>query len=196
MILLRLLNPQGIAGLAAALALAILLLIQKGETRHWQKQSGQFEMLYAQQQSALAVTVANYRSAADAARTADRANADRVAGEQRAINERTSNDFEARLAAARAHAQRLRVETAIAAADPGAGRAASVPGLPASPGGLAQTAHEDGLPANDALTATEQAIQLDELIKWVKAQAGLDTNDARPAERSLPQAEDAVNSVR
>ncbi len=33
--ILRLLNVQGIAGLAAAVALTLLLLLQKGETRHW-----------------------------------------------------------------------------------------------------------------------------------------------------------------
>ena len=100
MILLRFFNVQGIAGIAVGLALAVLLVIQKGETRHWKKESGRFEQLYAQEQAALAGTVANYRAAADAARAADRANLARVAAEQRAINERTSNDYEARLAAA------------------------------------------------------------------------------------------------
>jgi hypothetical protein len=46
-------------------------------------------------------------------------------------------------------------------------------GLPAAPAGAAQAAREDRLPDSDALTATEQAIQLDELIKWVKAQAAV-----------------------
>jgi hypothetical protein len=45
-----------------------------------------------------------------------------------------------------------------------------VPGLSAAPAGAAQAASQDRLPAPDALTATEQAIQLDELIKWVRAQ--------------------------
>ena len=75
MSLLRLLNLQGIAGLAVAVALGILLLVQKGETRHWRKESGQFEQLYGQQQAALATTVANYRAAAAQAAAADRANA-------------------------------------------------------------------------------------------------------------------------
>ena len=37
---------------------------------------------------------------------------------------------------------------------------------------------QDRLPDADALTATEQAIQLDELIKWVEAQAAVDNADA------------------
>lgn len=181
MTLLRLLNIQGIAGLVAGMALALLLIIQKGETRHWKKQSGQFEQLYANERAALAGTIANYRAAADAARAADRANLNRVATEQRAINERTSNEFEARLAAARQAAdrlaaERLREEAASAAADSGARGAAAVPGLPAAAGRPDQTAHQDGLPAADTLTATEQAIQLDELIKWVKRQAAVDPN--------------------
>ena len=173
MMLLRLLNPQGIAGLAASLCLAILLVIQKGETRHWKKQSAGFEQLYRGEQAAFAETVANYRAAAETARAADRANATRVLGEQRAINERISNDFEARLAAARTLAQRLRGQAATPGADPGARGRAPVPGLAAAPGGAAQAAGEDRLPPSDALTATEQAIQLDELIAWVKAQAAV-----------------------
>lgn len=169
----RLLGPQGIAGLAASLCLAILLVIQKGETRHWRKQSGQYEQLYRGEQAAFAATVANYRAAALAARAADLAAAERVRAEQRAINERTANDYEARLAGARARAGRLRVEAEPAAADPGRGGAAPVPGLSAPASGTAQGPAQDRLPADDALTATEQAIQLDELIKWVKEQAGV-----------------------
>ena len=54
----RILNPQGLAGLAAALCLAALLVIQKCETRHWRKQSGQFELLYRSEHP---VPTADYR---------------------------------------------------------------------------------------------------------------------------------------
>jgi hypothetical protein len=175
---LRLLNLQGIAGLAVAVALGLLLLIQKAETSHWKKESGRFEQLYLGEQSALAGTIANYRAAAAQARAADQAAAQRVEAEQRAINERTSNEYEARLAAARLSAQRLRGQAATAAADPGRRGAAPVPGLSTAAGGAAQATGEDGLPQSDALTATEQAIQLDELIKWVKAQARVNPNVA------------------
>ena len=187
MILLRLLNPQGIAGLAVSLALGFLLLIQKGETRHWKKQSGEFEQLYAKEQAALAGTVANYRAAADAARSADRANAVRVAAEQRDINERISNDYEARLAAARSVARRLRVQTASAAADPSPGGAAPMPGLSAAAGEPAEAAGEDRLPDADALVATEQAIQLDELIKWVRRPSRCRSNCESTAPRVSQQ---------
>lgn len=178
-VILRFLNVQGAAGLAASIALALLLVLEKGETRHWKKQSGAFEQLYLREQAAMAGTVANYRTAAEAARAADAANLERVQQQQRAINERTAYAFEARLAAARAVAQRLRGASAAAAADPGAGGAASMPRLPASPGGAAQAAGENGLPATDQLIATEQAIQLDELVKWVRAQAAVDRQGSR-----------------
>ena len=172
--ILRFLNWQGIAGIGVAIALTVMLTVQKLEAVHWKKQSEKFELLYQQQQAAFALTTANYRAAAAQAELADKANAKRVAGEQRSINERTQNDYEARLAAARSLAQRLREQAASSAADPGARRAAPVPGLSAPPGGPAQTAGQDRLPQSDALVATEQAIQLDELIKWVRKQAAVD----------------------
>ena len=176
MMLLRLLNIQGIAGIAVGLALGLLLVIQKGETRHWKKESGRFEQLYTHEQAALAGTVADYRAAADQARASDQANANRVAADQRTISERTSNEYEARLAAARLSAQRLRSQSASAAADPRSGGGAAVPGLPAAAGRPSEAAGQDRLPQSDALTATEQAIQLDELIKWVRKQAAIDPN--------------------
>jgi hypothetical protein len=178
----RLLNVQGIAGLVAGVALAILLVIQKGETRHWKKQSAGYEQLYRAEQAAFAGTVANVRAATDLARAADLANANRVVADQRAINERTAHDFEARLADARARAQRLQ-HGAQAAAHSSAGRATSMPGLSAATGGAAQAAGADRLPVPDALTATEQAIQLDELIKWIRAQAKVDNNSPAVASR-------------
>ena len=172
--ILRLLNPQGIAGLAVSICLGVLLILQKGETRHWRKQSGQFEQLYRGEQAAFATTIADYRAAADAARAGDRANAARVAGEQRTINERISNDFEARLAAARSSADRLRRETGSPATHSGGGGNPPVSGLSASAGQPSQAAREDRFP--ERLIATEQAIQLDELIKWVRRQAAVDPN--------------------
>lgn len=173
--ILRLLNWQGIAGIAASLTLGVLLLIQKAETRHWKKESASFEQLYRQEQAAFATTVADYRGAATQARAADESNAERVAVEQRAINERTDHDYEARLAAARAAAQRLHL-AAEAATHAGAGGNAPMPGLSAAAGGAAQAAGEDRLPRSDALIATEQAIQLDELIKWIREQAAVNPN--------------------
>lgn len=185
MTLLRLLNFQGIAGLLVSVALGVFLAVQTVESRHWKNQSGKFEQLYTQEQSALAATTANYRSAALQAEASDKANADRAAAAQRAINERTDNDYQARLAAAHSLAQRLRQQSAGASADSGGRPGAPVPGLSASSGGPAQGPGQDGLSQSDALTATDQAIQLDELIKWVRAQAAVDANGATGVE-SVP----------
>ena len=154
---LRLLNWQGIAGIALSLALGLMLLIQKGETHHWKKASAGFEQLYHQDQAAFATTVANYRSAADQARAADQANLRRIAAEQQTINERTANDFEARLAAARAAAQRLRIELEPTA-DLRVGRNAPMPIVSAAAGGAAEAARKDGLPPPDALTKPAKSI--------------------------------------
>ena len=179
--ILRLLNVQGIAGIAAALALLGLLLVQKVETRHWRKQSGQFETRYRDEQAASAQTVANYRSAAEAVRAADAAAAQRVRTEQSAINERIANDYQTRLAAARDRAERLRIAAGAAATNSCGRRGPSLPGLPAASCQPAQAAGQNRLPApalgsDAALIATEQALQLDELIRWVTAQAGVDPN--------------------
>jgi len=174
----RLLNWQAITGLVASIGLAILLAIQALQTRHWKKQSATFEKLYLAEQNAFASTVADARAAADAAHAADRANSDRVTTEQRAITERTANDFEARVAAARADAERLRRDPP---ADPGVGGSASMSGIPATSRRPAEAAGHDRLPPPDALIATEQAIQLDELIKWVRAQAKVDNNPSAVA---------------
>jgi len=173
----RLLNVQGIAGLAVSVCLALLLAIQKGDTRHWRKQADQFERQYRGEQAAFAGTVANYRAAADAARAADKSAAQRVRAEQAAINERSNHDFETRLADARARADRLR-QFAEDPVHPGGGGSAPVPGLSAAASGPAQAAVDDRLPVSQALIATEQAIQLDELIGWVRRQHSVDPNAA------------------
>jgi hypothetical protein len=183
--ILRLLNWQGIAGLGASLALALLLVIQWGEARHWKKQSASFEQSYQKEQAAFAVTVAGYRQAAAAAEAADRANLTRVAAEQTSINQRSENALQSRLAAARAHAEQLRVQPETPA-DPGSRPGAPVPGLPAASGGPDQAAREDRLPLADRELATEQAIQLDELIKWVRQQHSVDPNGAAGAQRGTP----------
>lgn len=95
-----------------------------------------------------------------------------VEAAQQKITERTDHDYQVRLAAARATAERLR-HVAEARRDPGSGRSAPVPGVP-DPAGVADgAAPQGGLSVDDALTATEQAIQLDELQKWIRGQTAV-----------------------
>ena len=176
----RILNLQGMIGIAVSLLLVTLVLVKAGEARHWRKQSGRFEQLYRDEQSLLAGTIANYRAAAETARQQDLAHAARVAAEQRAISERTTDDLQARLADARARAVSLQLEKRAAEAAGRSGAAAAVPAAGAASGAADRAAEEDRLPVDrqdlsldERLIATEQAIQLDELIKWVNAQSAV-----------------------
>ncbi len=175
----RFLNLQGMIGIAAAMLLLTLFLVKAGEARHWRKQSGRYEQLYLAEQGARAKTIANYRAAAEAARKEDLAHAGRVAAQQRTISERTTHDLESRLADARARAVRLQLGQRSAAAAGSGSRTAAVPAAGSTPGAAGRAAQEDGFSFSDRLIATEQAIQLDELIKWVNAQSGLATT-AKP----------------
>ena len=106
--------------------------------------------------------------------SADRAHVSRTESAQRNINGRSAKALDTRLADARARAQRLRRQTRPPAGVTGSGAATAVPGLPGRAPGSAQAAGKAGLPGDDALIATEQAIQLDELIKWVRAQSAIE----------------------
>lgn len=132
----------------------------------------------ADTKTAFAQTVSNYRAAAAKATADDAANKVRVERQQTQISKEQSDEFEARIAAAHALAERLRREAARPAHS-GGSAAATVPGVPAAPNGPSQAACDrlpDGSFADDKLCATEQAIQLDELIKWVERQHAVDVN--------------------
>jgi hypothetical protein len=160
-----------VIGIAAALMLALLI----NDRNRWKSTAALRQQQVAAEKAAHSATVANYRAAAEQARRGDAANAARVKASQAAINERTKDAFESRIAAARAHAGRLRLQAGNEA-DPRSGAAAPVPRLPAAAGGASQAAGEDGFSRSERLIATEQAIQLDELIKWVKRQAAIPPN--------------------
>ena len=157
-------------GIACALAVAVLV----HDRNRWKAKTRHYAEALASERGIHAAIIANVRAAADQARAADQANAARVEARQGAINQRSDHDFEKRLADARAVAGRLRSEGAASRADRGGGRAAPLPGLSAAAGGAAQVPGEDRLPDAERLIATEQAIQLDELIKWVRAQEAVE----------------------
>lgn len=153
----------GAVGILAAVAALWWLVSSRDSWRDHAKTSD----------AALVTTVQNYRTAADQARKDDAANKARVEAEQRAINERTAHDFETRLADARARADRLRAQPGTAPSGP---RATPVSVVSAAPSGAPQAADQDGFSIADRLLATEQAIQLDELIKAVTAQSNVNVN--------------------
>jgi type IV secretory pathway TrbL component len=154
-----------IAGIGAALLLALLI----HDRNRWKATAELRRSQLVAEQQAHAATVSNYRAAAERARREDAENFARITAEQSKISERTAHDFESRIAAAHADAERLRRSTQTAA-DSSRGGGAPVPGFPSSAGAAAKAAGQDRLPQSDRLIATEQAIQLDELIKWLGRQ--------------------------
>ena len=127
-------------------------------------------------------TKRDYAAAQLAARELEEKRLARVAAEQETITNDVTQDYRARLAAARSTAERLRHQLAQAGADAGGtAGAVDLPGAGSAAGGAAAPAGDRRLPFGAGeldwrLTATEQAIQLDELINWVERQAAVDPN--------------------
>lgn len=174
MAFLRLINIQGWAGIGVSVILASMLGLTAYREDQWHSSSVAFESQFHAEQAAHRQTIINYQNAAETARRQDAANMARVQAQQAAINERTKTDYEARLASARAEYARLVRTYAGATSHSGSSPAADVPGPIGAPGGPHGATAEDGLSLPDRLLATEQAIQLDELIKWVRANTGID----------------------
>lgn len=161
-----------IAGALVALVLGGFLLSAKMQNRSLKKERDRYEQLYNAEKLAHQGTELNFRRATEEARRKDAENAARVKAEQERVNDETVDSLRKRLADAR-----MRAAAAEARANSGRGGNAAVPGVPNSSSGTDQASGEDRLPPADALIATEQAIQLDELIKWVKRQAGIDVGN-------------------
>ena len=152
-------NLQGWIGLAASLLLWIHF---GGAARHWHKQATQFEQLFRAEKAAFATTVANYRAAQVKADQLAAANVVRVETEQRKVLTDRETSYESRIADARARADRLRA--GASSTHPGGANQAGVSGVSTATG-VGQASAQGGLSTEDALIATEQAIELDELIK-------------------------------
>lgn len=154
------------AKLIALLGAMAIICWQSSQVHRWHKQ-------YLSEHSAHLATIANYRAAAEQAAADDAANAARVKAEQDKISKEQADEYQKRIAAARAAAERLRARSQ---ADSGSAAKPPVPSLPASPIRVTEGAGQDRFSIADRLIATEQAIQLDELITWVKRQADVDVN--------------------
>lgn len=160
-----------LGGLALA-GLSIALLLAKADARHWEKVANNT-------QAAFDKTVADYRLASEKAQRIAEANAKRVLTEQQAITQETSSAYQVQLADVRARADALRVQLAKAAANPRGAGTGGASALPATAGGPDAAAAQDGLPAQDwsledRVIATEQALQLAALQRWVREQAAVD----------------------
>jgi hypothetical protein len=90
----------------------------------------------------------------------------RVTAQQERISADALQDFNRRIADARAHAARLRDK-----ANRGQAGGVQVPGVPVA---ACRIDEAPGLGLSAALVAQEQGIQLDELISWIEHQAGVE----------------------
>jgi hypothetical protein len=150
--------------------IALLMIAKAAETRRALK----WEMRASQEAAAHAATIARVRQASADAKAADAANAMRVERSQTAISQETDRDYQAQLAAVRRRYDALRLRSGPAKTDPGGVGGAAMPGVPGAAGGADAAAAQDGLPPEDALIASEQALQLEALQHWVSGQVAVE----------------------
>ena len=113
-----------------------------------------------------------YERAAEKARADDAANQVRVERQQSHISQETSREYQTKLADLRRRFERLR--SGEAPGDQGGSGSEAVPRFPDGTAGPSPASQEDRLPPEDALIASEQALQLQALINWVLGQQGVD----------------------
>lgn len=114
-----------------------------------------------------------YRDAQAAAEKLEKERLIRITAEQEEITDEIRKDYSARLAAARARAERLRRQQQ--APDRAAG-AEQVPCFPDAAGRSNAESCDNGLSLDQRLIATEQAIQLDALQAWIRKQGQVSPN--------------------
>lgn len=129
------------------------------------------------EQAAHLGTVNAFLAASEQAQKDAEANAQRVAREQEIITDAIVSDYRGDIAALRARFDRLRAGSPRAAAG-GAdaavlSAAGNAPGRADAPTGQDRLPSAVGLSLDDALIASEQALQLDALIDWVEAQSSV-----------------------
>lgn len=138
----------------------------------------------AAEQAAHLGTVNAFLAASKQAQKDAEANAQRVAREQETITDATVAEYRADLGDLRARFDRLRRARNPAAINSGSADPAGLPGVPAAAGRADAPAGQAGFPApgdrqateltlDDALIASEQALQLHALIDWVAAQSAV-----------------------
>lgn len=194
--MLRLFGEGALDGLLRGLSAALkwlssdwrnLFVVVFGVAAFWQgwvaipardRKIADTEALLTDTQAAFVDTIVNFTAASAKAQADAEANVIRVRLDQEKITDATVTRYRADLGSLRARFDRLRARDAAAGA---AGRAdpAGLPGAGDTASGAAAPTGEDRLPApgalslDDALIASEQALQLNALIDWVEAQAAV-----------------------
>lgn len=120
-------------------------------------------------------TKANFIAATAEALRLEKARLARVKAEQERINHDRETSANARLAALRDQRDRLLSQARTGAASAAGGQ--PVPGLPLPAFGADAATSENGLSLTERYECSVTAVQLDELISWVDAQAKVKVND-------------------
>jgi hypothetical protein len=158
-----------IVGGLGCLILGFMLHHSQGQTRAANDRAAAWEKLFHAEQSAFRETVANVRAKTAQAKADDAAHALKVERDQVNRTQEVSSEYQARLAALRSRYDALRVRTGasqVGLGNPRRGGTAPVPGVPDPAGGPdAATA-----PGDFQFNAEANAIQLQELQRWVREQ--------------------------
>ena len=149
--------------------------------RGWIEAAEQFERERDAERAAHRQTKTDYRNAQIEAARLESQRLERVRTEQQEITDAVEADYSARLADARARAERLRENLRTRSATRSAADPISMPGLSAAGAGTSAAAENTRLPSGTEqlerdLIATEQALQLDALIDWVQRQSAVEVN--------------------
>lgn len=149
------------------IGLVIALMLTRSTLSNVKHDRDAWKTAHAQLQS-------DVRARTAEAKVVDAANVIRVERDQSSVTQETDRDYQTQLADLRARYDALRVRAGAAKANPGGGGTPPVSRVPGAAGSADGSASEDGLPPEDALIASEQALQLDALQKWVKGQADVE----------------------
>lgn len=152
-----------ILGGLAIFALSLMLVIQKGETRHWKKQA-------EGEKTAFEKTVSDYKRVRAEQRAADTEHARAVEQTQTKVSNEVSHDYQAAIADLRRRYDALRLRTGATTAHPGGGRGTDVSGLPDAAGGP----NDPPTPGEDDFNAAANFIQLEALQRWVREQVAVE----------------------
>ena len=157
-------NWQAVLGLALAAILYFLLAIrtdQRDDARTALAEERRAQILFAERVRSKAEEIAR--------RFAE--NARRVESDRNQITQEVSREYQTRLSELRARLDRLRAQ---GRANPGGAGRADLPGLPESAGGPDAAAVDPGFSLERRAVATEQAIRLEELQRWILRQQGVE----------------------
>ena len=152
-------------GVAVALFLAWVARIDHLRAAHLKQ--------YQAEHAAYVQFQADVKAKTELARIADAAHKAEVERDQNKVTMEVSNDYQAQLADLRRRYAALQLRN-NAKANSGGGRSSAMPGVPNTASGADDTAPQAGLPPEDALIASEQALQLKGLQDWVRGQEAVE----------------------